>query len=207
MQKRGYAVEGTEWTAASVARVPAASGIRVHVGDLLDLGLPARTYDAVTLWHVLEHLRRPDAALERIAVLLRPGGWLVLAIPNADGAQARRYGPAWFHHDPPRHLVGLGQAALEPLLAAQGFRIVHLRTSSLEQDLFGEIQSRLNARGFPRDRLYQHLKGLARAPLPTRVGDFARLVLSTPPALARVLADGLRGAGATLTVEARLDPR
>ena len=51
--------------------------------------LPVGAFDAVTMGDVLEHLVRPDAALERIAGLLRPGGVLWLALPDAGSRVAR----------------------------------------------------------------------------------------------------------------------
>ena len=44
------------------------------VGD----GWPtAHSYDAVTAWDVLEHLFDLEGAIEKMAMLLRPGGWLM----------------------------------------------------------------------------------------------------------------------------------
>jgi 2-polyprenyl-3-methyl-5-hydroxy-6-metoxy-1,4-benzoquinol methylase len=59
-------------------------------------------YDAL-LWHVLEHLDRPAAALERIAGWLAPSGGLLLGLPNLASWQARLGGERWFHLDVPRH--------------------------------------------------------------------------------------------------------
>ena len=141
MARRGYAVAGTERTTACAARVPGDAGITVHVGDLLELELAPHSFDAVTLWHVFEHLDRPLATLERIRGLLAPRGFLFLSLPNVESAQARRYGVHWFHHDPPRHLFGFGPRSLEKLLAAAGFALERASTFSLEQNPFGEVQS------------------------------------------------------------------
>jgi 2-polyprenyl-3-methyl-5-hydroxy-6-metoxy-1,4-benzoquinol methylase len=206
MQRRGFSVEGTEWTAASAARVPRESGIGVHVGDLLDVHLPPQTFDAVTLWHVFEHLRQPDLALRKIRVLLRPEGRLLMSLPNAESAQAQRFGRDWFHHDPPRHLFGFGLHSLAQLLEDSGFRVEDINTFSLEQNPFGEIQSALNARGFPRDRLYTQLKGQAEDDWATRLGDRARMLALALPALVRSTIESLRGEGATMTVVARIAP-
>lgn len=198
MQRRGYRVEGTERTAASAARVP--PSIPVHVGDLLDLSLEPHAYDAVTLFHVFEHLAHPHETLQKIQGLLRPGGTLCLSLPNAESAQARRYGLAWFHHDPPRHLFGFGPQSLTRLLTTTGFRVERISTWSWEQNPYGDIQSGLNAAGFPRDRLYRQLKGLSHEPATTRGADLTRMALRLPLALGREVAESARGAGATMTV-------
>ena len=69
-----------------------------------------------------------------------------MSMPNAESAQAQRYGTHWFHHDPPRHLFGFGPHSLTHLLEDAGFRVENISTWSLEQNPFGEIQSTLNQR-------------------------------------------------------------
>jgi SAM-dependent methyltransferase len=204
MHKRGFAVEGTEWTAQSAARVPNDAGIRVHVGDLLDLALSEQRFDAITMWHVFEHLRHPDRTLVKLRALLKPRGWLMLSLPNVESTQARRYRTHWFHHDPPRHLFGFGPHSLAQLLDDSGFRIENISTFSLEQNPFGEIQSALNAMGFPRDRLYGRLKGNSQAGIVWGLGDKAQMAARAIPALVRSTLESARGEGATMTIQARV---
>ncbi|MCW5888990.1 MAG: class I SAM-dependent methyltransferase [bacterium] len=201
LARRGFRVEGTERTADGAARVP--EGIPVHVGDLVDLALPAATYDLVTLWHVFEHLRRPDAALARIRTLLRPGGTLLMAVPNAGSWQARLFRRHWFHHDPPRHLWAFDPPSLLALLCRAGFTGRVLGTWSLEQNPFGVAQSTLNAAGFPRDRAYDVLKGVATASRGTRALDAVLLAALAPVGVALSVAESMVGRGGTVVVSAR----
>jgi len=202
MRARGWSVEGTERTAGSAARVPAVPGLRVHVGELEALPLPAGRYDVVTLWHVLEHLRDPLAALRRAHALLAPGGHVLLAVPNAASWQARLFGRHWFHHDPPRHLWAFAPSGLAALLAQAGFAPGPMRTFSLAQNPYGVLQSTLNAIGFPRDRAYDLLKGVSRSAGAGLV-DAASLALLAVPALAFALAEAAARRGGTLTAAAR----
>jgi len=52
-------------------------------GDLQTYPLGHDAFDVVVCWNVLEHLRRPDRALDNMVRALKPGGLLVLAVPNA----------------------------------------------------------------------------------------------------------------------------
>jgi SAM-dependent methyltransferase len=201
LQQRGFVVEGTERTSASASRVP--DGIRVHVGDLLDIDLPAGAYDAVTIWHVFEHVRQPLETMRKMRSLLKLGGRLLIEVPNAASAQAERYGTHWLHHDPPRHLFGFGPRSLGDLLRATGFEIEKANTFSLEQNPFGEIQSRLNASGTPRDRLYNHLKGTSDDALATRIADLTRMAIWAIPAVLRSTFESANGSGASLRIVAR----
>jgi SAM-dependent methyltransferase len=206
MRRRGYVVEGTEWTHSSAARVPEGSGLLVHVGDLEDLRLEPHSFDAVTLWHVLEHMRRPDVTLRAARNLLKGDGSLFLSLPNVESAQAARHGLNWFHHDPPRHLFGFGPQSLSGLLHCAGFRAAEISTFSLEQNPFGEVQSALNARGYPRDRLYSLLTGQSSCRPSTRITDLLRLLVLAAPALVRSTVESMRGMGATMTVRATMIP-
>ncbi len=89
--RRYFTVEGTEISAEGVRLAKERHGLDIHRGELLDLDLPRGAYDVVTIWHVLEHVPNPGAVLARSAELLRPGGVLVVAVPNTDvGFQVTR---------------------------------------------------------------------------------------------------------------------
>src|SRR4051794_31594357 len=79
-----FTFEGTEISSEGVRIARERRGLTVHRGDLLALGLPSAHYDAVTLWHVLEHVVDPRALAAECVRLLRPGGVLAIAVPNAD---------------------------------------------------------------------------------------------------------------------------
>jgi SAM-dependent methyltransferase len=44
-----------------------------------------RTFDIITMWHVLEHIPDPVGAMAQVDQLLASGGTLVVAVPTADG--------------------------------------------------------------------------------------------------------------------------
>jgi hypothetical protein len=105
----------------------AATGIERGDRDLAALTGP---YAAVVLWHSLEHLPAPGAALDRAARLLAPGGLLVVAVPNIASLQARAAGERWLALDPPRHLTHIPAPALVAALRDRGLaveRVSHWR--------------------------------------------------------------------------------
>lgn len=93
----------------------------MQICDALDAVLPAAVYDAVTLWHSLEHLDDPLAALRHLRPALRPGGILLVEVPNAAGWAARGSGAYWLHLDLPRHRFHFTPASLRLLLKKAGF--------------------------------------------------------------------------------------
>ena len=136
---RGWRVSGTEMN----PRLAREAGLEVR--ESIDEALPLGPFDCITSWHSLEHLRDPLASLRSLAGVLAPGGALVVAVPDADGVQARLFGPSWFHLDVPRHLYHFGRGSLERMLGRAGLRVEHTWHQELEYDLMGFAQSALNA--------------------------------------------------------------
>jgi SAM-dependent methyltransferase len=67
----------------------------VICATLQEANLPAASFDAVTLWDVLEHVSDPLVFARSCAALLRPGGLLLLNVPDLDSWQARLLGTRW----------------------------------------------------------------------------------------------------------------
>jgi SAM-dependent methyltransferase len=134
-------------------------GLHIVEGELERHAPGLGAMDAVVIWHVLEHLRDPPAALRAAGEALVPGGLLFVAVPNAASWQARFFGRHWFHLDVPRHLHFLTLEGLGPVLRANGFSVERTGTFQLSQSLFGFVQSVLNA-VFPSrpNRLYRLMR-------------------------------------------------
>ena len=151
---RGFEVHGVEISAEAARGADPRAEIRI-ASPLRDAGYEAEFFDEVVIWHVLEHVDDPRGTLEEVARILRPGGRLIVAVPNFSSAQARWTGAAWFHLDLPRHLYHFPLAALEELLKSTGFAIASVHHFSLRQNPFGWIQSVLNRfGGLPRNGVY-----------------------------------------------------
>lgn len=119
LRRRGLAAEGIEPSARS-AGAAARAGLPVarrSIDEHEDSGL-----DAVVVWHVLEHLDDPAAALQRMRSWLGPGGLMLVGVPNVASLQARIAGPAWMHFDVPRHRVHLTPGGLRSLFVRSGFK-------------------------------------------------------------------------------------
>ncbi len=108
-------------------------------------------FDVVTLWDVLEHLPDPRRALRELARLLRPGGLLVLSLPNPTCPEARWFGPHWLGWDVPRHLWLPTPDLLAQLLAEEGFRVQGWRSFSSGYSVFLlSLEAWLEGKGIPR---------------------------------------------------------
>jgi SAM-dependent methyltransferase len=80
-QRAGWDVEGVELNPRTARCAARRTGAPVHCGNAQALLLQGRTFEAVTLTDVLEHIPEPVALLSSIARLIRPGGWIAVKVP------------------------------------------------------------------------------------------------------------------------------
>ncbi len=207
---RGFEVHGVEVSATAACGADPRAQIRV-AASLRDAGYAEASFDLIIVWHVFEHLADPRGTVEEMHRILKPGGRLVIAVPNFASPQARWTGAAWFHLDLPRHIFQFPLGALRNLLAESGFVVVSVHHFSLRQNPFGWIQSLLNRVGiFPRNALYTLLQSHAPGSPPfgaaTSLALRACLVIAALPALLASLLTALLRSGATVHVVARKVP-
>jgi len=118
--------------------------LTIYKQDLIDAPFEKDSLDIVVIWHVLEHLINPAITLQRVKEILKPDGFLVVAVPNFGGTQSRMFGKHWFHLDLPRHTYHFSRNSLTSLLDNNGLSIYSISTNCPDQSIFGFIQSTLN---------------------------------------------------------------
>jgi SAM-dependent methyltransferase len=197
----GYQAEGVEPDPARVA-AGARYGAAIEPVGIEEATVEAGSLDAVTLWHVLEHVDDPAAALSRVAGWLRPGGALLVGVPNLDSLQARIGGERWYHLDLPRHRTHFTPAGLEALLRRHGLEPQRTWHVLAEHNPFGMWQTLVNRLTREQSYLFRLLKREA----PLRPRDLAVTLAALPllPVAAAVeLAAGLARHGGTIALLAR----
>lgn len=111
----------TETVALVQSRMPS---IQLIAGNIYSEQLNEGTFDAMTFWHVLEHLPDLEEILTRTLNLLKPNGWLFVSLPNIDSLQSRLFRRHWYGFgDVPRHLYHFSKRSLELLLRQAGFQV------------------------------------------------------------------------------------
>jgi ubiquinone/menaquinone biosynthesis C-methylase UbiE len=105
-------------------------------GDASALPLPDGFADAVFALHVVEHLAQPSEFFAEAHRVVRPGGLLVIATPNAEGLGARVMGRRWSGYSDPTHISLHGPSYWSKMLDASGFRIVRHGTTGLSGILY-----------------------------------------------------------------------
>lgn len=118
--------------------------LEVYDKDLLDLKIDSEAFDLVTMWHVLEHVKDPEAYIEKIYQLLKPHGYFIVEVPNLGSWTRNFVGKYWLGYDLRYHLTFYSKKTLLQLLARHGFEIKKVRTFSLEYSTYISAQSLLS---------------------------------------------------------------
>ncbi|NJL00823.1 MAG: class I SAM-dependent methyltransferase [Spirulinaceae cyanobacterium RM2_2_10] len=122
LKARGWQVDGLEYHANTVDFVKARHNITVLAGDLLQIPLAPASLQVVGSYHVFEHLYHPTQWLQKVRLLLPPGGILHLQLPNFGGIDARLTQSVWEGLVFPQHVYFYSPKTLEKLLIREGFK-------------------------------------------------------------------------------------
>lgn len=163
MRQLGWEVEGLDFDPAAV-EVARARELPVRFGPLEEQGYAPESFDAVTLHHVIEHVPDPLQTLRECHRVLRVGGRLVVATPNARSLSHRIFGPDWRGLEPPRHLHVFTPESLRRALEHAGFR----RMTLYPQIAFSVVYESLLLRGgrtnpFPPAKPFRWAQARAKA--------------------------------------------
>lgn len=129
MKSHRWSISGVE--PSSVARQSSKEKTGVEIFKSLK-DITANNFNAITLWHVLEHLPDPNQALKTIYNLLNQSGTIFIAVPNLQSYDASYYQSFWAGYDVPRHLWHFDKNTMEKLLKKNGLELVKILPMRLD---------------------------------------------------------------------------
>jgi SAM-dependent methyltransferase len=122
MIEKGWQVTGVEPDEGARKQAKDLFGLELFpLSKLHDL--PASAFDAITLWHVLEHVHDLHDYLDSMKKLLAPGGRIFIAVPNYKAADADVYKTYWAAYDVPRHLYHFSPRSMDLLMQKHGMLV------------------------------------------------------------------------------------
>jgi len=169
MMAAGWEAEGLDLSSNAVA-VGREAGLTIHEGTLPGAEFPDGHYDAITMWHSLEHVPSPKATLKAIHDLLRPGGLLLVACPRFDSLAANWFKSNWGGLRLPGHLTHFSRGSLKRHLQAAGFEVTRFYSWGSKTDI------RLSFTRLSNETGNSFHRRLARSRLVARLLSYAALV-------------------------------
>ena len=122
MKTNGWQTTGLEPDATARENAVKLHRIQPLLPEVL-FSLPKESFDAITLWHVLEHVHDVQVYMKQCDSLLKEKGKLFIAVPNYKSHDAEVYGDAWAAYDVPRHLYHFTVKSMEAILKLNGLRL------------------------------------------------------------------------------------
>lgn len=126
MKSAGWQITGTE--KSPDARQFSKNNFGLNILETEELfELKDGSFDAITLWHVLEHIHLLHKNLLKFKELLKPNGKLIIAVPNHTSYDARHYKEFWAAWDVPRHIWHFGPEQMKKLGEKHNLKLAGLR--------------------------------------------------------------------------------
>lgn len=147
MRRKGWHIYGVESSRAGVEVARRQFNVDVFHGSLEQAAFPPSQFDAITLWHVLEHITDPLATLKEVNRILKASGKVVVAVPNVESIEAAYLKEKWALFDLPRHQYGFSPRTIRLLFRAAGLQVICIKHFSLEYSIPIALQGLLNLVG------------------------------------------------------------
>jgi len=128
LRERGWDTYGLDFSPVAVDYARSKHGLNAILGDLFEAAYKDAFFDVVLFNHSLEHMYNPVETLCESYRILKPGGLLLIYIPNAGSFEARLFGKWWVQWDVPRHLFHFTKDTIARLLSKTGFRLSKIKT-------------------------------------------------------------------------------
>jgi predicted SAM-dependent methyltransferase len=152
MAHLGMDSEGVEPSRYAATKATEA-GFKVTCGLLHDAAFPDASFDAVSMFHVLEHTPQPIEVLRECRRILKPGGELVIGVPNFDSLVFALVGKGWVGLQLPSHVQHFTPNSLRDAAVRAGLTVGMIETESFPEHVEGELTNWLRRRFFVPGRL------------------------------------------------------
>jgi len=126
MQKGGWKITGLEPDETARVKAKTLYGIEPQPSNNI-FKLPDNSYDAITMWHVLEHVHELNEYVAQLKNMLTEKGKIFIAVPNYTSYDAQHYGQFWAAYDVPRHLYHFSPASMKKLVEKHGLTIKKIK--------------------------------------------------------------------------------
>lgn len=123
---RGWNISGIEPDLDAKSVASNKLHLKIDSPDALPT-LPDDSFDVVTMWHVLEHVRDLKSEIFHLQRIVRHGGRLIIALPNYKSFDAMHYLDKWAAYDVPRHLYHFSKESVANIFNDTVFSLTDIK--------------------------------------------------------------------------------
>lgn len=139
MKEYGWETYGVELNEKAAEHARQERDLTIFSGLLVDAQYADNFFDGVCYHHVIEHVYDPYKELQEVMRILKPGGYLYIAVPNIDSLEAKIFAKYWDPLQIPVHLYHFSTRTLTELLQKTGFRVKCLKSYSPEHRFYYSV--------------------------------------------------------------------
>ena len=202
----GWETWGVESSQRSLSLSEKGAGVRILNSRFENADLPDDAFDVITMWHTLEHFYEPREILNKAGQKLKNDGVLFVRVPNCHSWDYSLGKEKWFQLDVPRHLYHFSPETLSAFLDHAGFKLLHVSTSSLEDNFMSTLQTVMADAGFPPGSIFRVIKGFGQERGPVKMLKTATVAITAAvlalPSVIITEAAVAAGRGGTITAVA-----
>lgn len=155
MISKGYEVQGVEINEGARTKSSKFGSVYSSINEVKG------EVDAITMWHVLEHVYNLDELLQSFKTKLRNNGTLIIAVPNPESHDAQHYGAHWAAWDIPIHVHHFTKKSMSAALERNGFQLQEVLPMSLDSYYISLISEQYKE-GASTKRIVHWLKGVVQ---------------------------------------------
>lgn len=126
MKAAGWCTTGLEPDENARAKANSMYQLNAKPSDEL-FKLPAGSFNAITMWHVLEHVHQLHEYVSQLRHLITENGRIFIAVPNFTSYDAQHYKEHWAAYDVPRHLYHFSPQSMKALMKAHGLQVIKMK--------------------------------------------------------------------------------
>ena len=126
MKTGGWEITGLEPDETAREKAKTLYGIEPQPSNNI-FNLSNNSYDAITMWHVLEHVHQLNEYIGKLKNMLTEKGKIFIAVPNYTSYDAQHYGQFWAAYDVPRHLYHFSPDSMKTLVEQHGLKIKKIK--------------------------------------------------------------------------------
>lgn len=147
-KKQGWNVKGIEPDRMARNFAREKHYLEIYENDKLST-FPDKSFDIITLWHVLEHIPDLNKTIENIREKLTEDGYCIIAVPNIESTDFKHYQDKWAALDVPRHLYHFSPDTIRLLLDKHGFKIVETQPMKFDAYYVSLLSEKYLNKKFP----------------------------------------------------------
>lgn len=164
-----YGIEPNESASNAAKQKTGEANIKNNLSEIEDYSL-----DAMTLWHVFEHIDNYEEFLEEVYKKIKPKGKLIIAVPNYKSHDAEYYKEYWAAYDVPRHIFHFSKEGIKSIFNNERWSLKKINPLLLDSYYISIISEKYKKNSF------SWLKGGIRGAISNRKalknGDFSSLI-------------------------------